>query len=435
MTAPRTNEILPPEPRQRRNASEEVVVSVSRRAKTMQASPIRKLAALAEARKKKGIRVFHLNIGQPDLPTPGAVFKAIHDLNLQTLAYAPSNGLPEAISAWKAYLAHHGIYFDENEIIVTSGGSEAIVFAMCSVCDTDDEIIVFEPFYTNYNGFAGIANVKLHPVPLSIATGFHLPGIEVIEKHINPKTKAILICNPNNPTGTIYTREELQRLVTLSQRHNLFLLSDEVYREFAYDAEAISVADFPEIRDRAILLDSCSKRFNVCGARIGALASHNSDVVQAALKFGMARLSVASIEQLALVPLLTAPGQYTKPIVEEFRKRRDIVYEGLKSIPGVTFYKPEGAFYIIIGLPIDDADDFSRWLIEEFDDRKQTVLLAPANGFYAGPGKGKNEVRLAFMLKAEDLQRSLVILRLALEAYNSPKARLSPKDVGGQADS
>ncbi len=418
MAIAKTDEVLPPESRQRREAGK---VSVSRRAKTMQASPIRKLAMLAEARKKEGIKVYHLNIGQPDLPTPDAVFRAIHDLNLQNLAYAPSNGLPQAISAWKTYFAHHGIHFEENEIIVTSGGSEAIIFAMCSVCDTDDEIIVFEPFYTNYNGFAGIANVRLHPIPLSIKTGFHLPGIEVIERHITPKTKAILICNPNNPTGTIYAPDELQRLIILSERYNLFLMSDEVYREFAYDAEAISVMDFPEIRDRAILLDSCSKRFNVCGARIGAIASHNEDVIQAALKFGMARLSVASIEQLALVPLLAAPQQYTRPIVEEFRKRRDIVHEGLKSIPGVTFYRPEGAFYIIIGLPVDDADHFARWLIEEFDNNKETVLLAPANGFYASPEKGKNEVRLAFMLKAEDLKRSLTILRLALETYNPPQ--------------
>lgn len=392
-------------------------VTVSRRGKRTQASPIRKLAALAEERRKKGIKVYHLNIGQPDLPTSEAVFKAIHDLNLRTLAYAPSNGLPQAIAAWKAYFAQNRIHFEEKEIIVTAGGSEAIIFAMCAVCDADDEIVVFEPFYTNYNGFASIANVRLRPILLDIKTGFHLPNIHEIERHITPKTKAILICNPNNPTGTIYNRDEVQRLVTLAQRHNVFLMSDEVYREFAFDAESVSVMDFPEIRDRAILLDSCSKRFNVCGARIGAIASHNGEVIEAALKFGMARLSVASIEQLALVPLLSNPQQYTKPIVEEFRKRRDVVYEGLKSIPGVTFYRPEGAFYIVIGLPVDDADEFSRWLVEEFDDNKETVLLAPANGFYSTPDKGKNEVRLAFVLNAKDLQRSLTILRLALEAY------------------
>jgi aspartate aminotransferase len=394
-------------------------VSISRRAESMQSSPIRKLAMIAEQRKKQGIKVYHLNIGQPDLPTPPVVFETIRTLQLSTIAYAPSNGLPQAISAWKTYLAHHGLHFNENEIIVTAGGSEAIIFALCTVCDTDDEVIVFEPFYTNYNGFASIANVRLRPVALSIQNGFHLPPMEEIERHITPRTKAILICNPNNPTGTIYSRKELENLVTLCLQHNLFLLSDEVYREFAYDAKAISVMDFPEIRDRAILLDSSSKRFNVCGARIGALASHNEQVIQAALKFGMARLSVATIEQLALVPLLNSPEQYTKPIVEEFRRRRDVVYEGLQAIPGVNFYKPEGAFYVVIGLPVEDADDFSRWLIEDYDDRQETVLLAPANGFYASPEKGKNEVRLAFMLNENDLKRSLQILAAALTTYNA----------------
>jgi aspartate aminotransferase len=393
-------------------------VSISHRAETMQASPIRRLAALAEARKQRGVKVYHLNIGQPDLPTPAAVFQAIRQLELRTISYAPSNGLPQAIAAWKTYYAHRGISFEENEIIVTAGGSEAIIFALCTVCDTNDEVIVFEPFYTNYNGFASIANVQLRPIALSIDNGFHLPSMEEIERHITARTKAILICNPNNPTGTIYSREELQRLVTLCRRHNLFLLSDEVYREFAYDAPAISVMDFAEIRDRAILLDSSSKRFNVCGARIGVLASHNEQVMQAALKFGMARLSVASIEQLALIPLLTDPELYTKPIAEEFRRRRDVVYEGLATIPGVTFYKPEGAFYIIIGLPVDDADHFSRWLIEEYHDGNETVLLAPANGFYASSDKGKNEVRLAFMLNENDLKRSLQILATALSVYN-----------------
>ncbi len=394
-------------------------VSLSRRAESMQSSPIRKLASIAERRKQQGIKVYHLNIGQPDLPTPPVVFETIRKLQLSTIAYAPSNGLPQAITAWKTYLAHHGLQFNENEIIVTAGGSEAIIFALCTVCDTDDEVIVFEPFYTNYNGFASIANVRLRPVALSIENGFHLPPLEEIERHITSRTKAILICNPNNPTGTIYSRKELENLVTLCLQHNLFLLSDEVYREFAYDAEAISVMDFPEIRDRAILLDSSSKRFNVCGARIGVLASHNEQVIQAALKFGMARLSVATIEQLALIPLLNSPEQYTKPIVEEFRRRRDVVYEGLKTIPGVTFYKPEGAFYIVIGLPVEDADHFSRWLIEEYDDRQETVLLAPANGFYASPEKGKNEVRLAFMLNENDLKRSLQILAAALTTYNA----------------
>jgi aspartate aminotransferase len=399
------------------NRSKQKVLSISKRAKHTQASPLRKLAALAEARKKTGIKVYHLNIGQPDLPTAPIVFKTAAELNLTTLAYAPSNGLPPALTAWKNYLGYHGIQVDESEIIITAGGSEAIIFAMCAVCDSKDEIIVFEPFYTNYNGFASIANVCLKPVSLSIKDGFHLPSKKAIEKQITPRTKAILICNPSNPTGTIFSKEEVKTLVDICIKHNLFLMSDEVYREFAYESKAVSVMDFPELGERAILLDSSSKRFNVCGARIGALVSHHKDVVGSALKFGMARLSVATIEQLSLVPLLNSPKEYVTPIVEEFRKRRDVVYEALKSIPGAKFYKPEGAFYIVIGLPVKDSERFSRWLIEEFDDKKETVLLAPAQGFYASPGKGLNEVRLAFMLKSEDLLRSIEIIKLALQAY------------------
>jgi aspartate aminotransferase len=390
---------------------------ISRRGREIQGSPIRKLASIAEERKRKGIHVYHLNIGQPDLPSPSVALNEIRSFSQATVEYAPSNGLPRSLSAWKKYLGHHKIHFDENELIVTTGGSEAIIFAMCISCDVDDEIIVFEPFYANYNGFASIANVKLRPIPLTISDGFHLPSEKVIETYINDRTRAVLFCNPSNPTGTIYSREELGRLVNLSHKHGLFLLSDDVYREYAYDAEVISIENFPEMRDRAILLDSCSKRFNVCGARIGVFASHNKEVISSVLKFSQARLSVATVEQLAMVPLLEDPETFTQPFVKEFRKRRDAVCEGLKSIPGVIFYKPEGAFYITIGLPVNDSDHFSRWLIEEFEDNNETILLAPAQGFYATPDKGKNEVRLAFMLKVEDLKRSLIILKNALEVY------------------
>jgi aspartate aminotransferase len=394
-----------------------VAPSISERAKSTQDSPIRKLSATAEARKQKGVKVHHLNIGQPDLPTHPVVFETIRNLKLQTLAYAPSNGLPQALKAWKSYYREVGIDLQENEIIVTTGGSEAIVFAMCAICDDGDDVIVFEPFYTNYNGFASIANVRLNAIPLHIHDGFHLPPTEEIERRITPRTKAILICNPSNPTGTIYTREEMERLVEIVKRQNIFLLSDEVYREFAYDTPVHSVLDFPEIADRSVLLDSTSKRFNVCGARIGALASHNKEIVQSAFRFGMARLSVASIEQLALAPLLSSPKIYTQPIVEEFRRRRDIVYEGLGSIPGVTFYKPEGAFYIMVGLPVKDSEHFAKWLIEDFAFEGETVLLAPGPGFYASLNSGINEVRLAFMLKGDDLRRALTIVRAALVEY------------------
>lgn len=393
------------------------IPSISNRAKSMQTSPLRKLASIAEDRKKNGIKVYHLNIGQPDLLTDKVFYDELLKIPRTTVAYAPSNGIPQTIKSWKKYFEHVGINFKENEIIVTQGGSEAIIFAMCTICDTDEEIIVFEPFYTNYNGFATIANVKLIPIPLSIQNGFHLPAEEEIEKYITPKTRGILITNPSNPTGTVYSREELQRLVNLVQKYNLFLLSDEVYREFVYEGKFVSVMDFPEIDQQTILLDSASKRFNVCGARIGALASHNLDVVQTAFKFGMARLSVASIEQLAIIPMLEDPFKFTFPIVEEFRKRRDVVYESLSEIKNVTYYKPEGAFYIVIGLPVSDADHFARWLIEEFDYNKETVLLAPAQGFYASPEKGKNEVRLAFMLNVEDMKKSLKIISIALEEY------------------
>lgn len=393
------------------------VPTISNRAKMMQASPLRKLASIAEERKKKGIKVYHLNIGQPDLLTDPIFYDQLLKIPRTTVAYAPSNGIPQTIKAWKKYFEQVGIQFDESEIIVTQGGSEAIIFAMSTICDTDEEIIVFEPFYTNYNGFATLANVKLIPVPLSIQNGFHLPSQEEIESYITPKTKGILITNPSNPTGTVYSREELQRIVNIVQKHNLFLLSDEVYREFVYEGNFVSVMDFPEISQQTILLDSASKRFNLCGARIGVLASHNSEVVQSAFKFGMARLSVATIEQLAIIPMLEEPFKYTKPIVEEFKKRRDVVYESLSEIKGVTYYKPEGAFYIIIGLPIQDSEHFSRWLIEEFECNNETVLLAPAQGFYASQSKGTNEVRLAFMLNIEDMKKSLKIISFALEEY------------------
>lgn len=393
------------------------IPSISNRAKSMQASPLRKLASIAEARKKNGIKVYHLNIGQPDLPTDPIFYDQLLKIPRTTVAYAPSNGIPQTIKAWKKYFEQVGIQFEENEIIITQGGSEAIIFAMSTICDTDEEIIVFEPFYTNYNGFATLANVKLVPIPLSIQNGFHLPSEEEIEKFISPKTKGILITNPSNPTGTVYSKEELQRLVNLVQKYNLFLLSDEVYREFAYEGEFVSVMDFPEISQQTILLDSASKRFNLCGARIGVLASHNQDVVQSAFKFGMARLSVATIEQLAIIPMLEEPFKYTTPIVEEFRRRRDVVYETLSEIKGVTYYKPEGAFYIVIGLPVNDSEHFARWLIEEFEYQKETVLLAPAQGFYATPGKGTNEVRLAFMLNVDDMKKSLKIISIALEEY------------------
>ena len=390
----------------------EYFVKISRRGREIQGSPIRKLAAIAEARKKQGIHVYHLNIGQPDLPSPLPVLEAVHKFSQKTIEYAPSNGLPEPLTAWKKYFSHFGILFDESELIITTGGSEAITLAMCAVCDADDEILVFEPTYANYNGFAGIANVKLTAIPTTIENGFHLPSEEVIESFVTKRTRAILFCSPSNPSGTIYSREEIQRLVNMALKHGLFILSDETYREFAYEKKTISIADFPQVQDRAIVLESCSKKFNVCGVRICVLASHNKEIVSTTLKFCQARLSVAT-----MIPLLENPEPYTRPIVEEFKKRRNLVFAELKTIPGVVSYTPEGAFYIVVGLPVKDAEHFSRWLIEEFEYERETVLLAPAQGFYVTSGKGLNEVRLAFMLKIDDLKRSLKILREALKLY------------------
>lgn len=390
---------------------------ISKRAIQLQASPLRKLAAAAEARKKAGVHVYHLNIGQPDLPTHPDVFKAVRAYTPKTIAYAPSAGLDGPLQAWSTYYKKQGIQFQSQDIIITSGGSEGIIFAIEAVCDSGDEVIVFEPFYTNYNSFATLTGVKLRPVTLDITDGFHLPSDALIKKSITHRTKAILVCNPSNPTGTIFTKAEMGRLVRIAQRHNLFILSDEVYREFAFERKSTSIMDFPSIRQQAIVLDSASKRFNVCGARVGVVASKNRDVIAAVFKMAMARLSAASIDQEAIVPLLQNPSKYTKPIVKEFKARRDIVYAGLKKIPGITFSKPEGAFYIIIGLPVNDADHFSSWMINTFHDNQETVLLAPAAGFYATPGKGRTEVRLAYMLKAQDLRRSLELLRIALEQY------------------
>ncbi|MBI2415917.1 MAG: pyridoxal phosphate-dependent aminotransferase [Candidatus Kerfeldbacteria bacterium] len=393
--------------------------AISSRAKNLQASPLRKLAAAAETRKKTGVKVYHLNIGQPDLPTHPDVMTAVRKFNEPTIAYAPSNGLAPALQAWSSYYKKLQIDLKPEDIVITTGGSEGIIFALEAVCDANDEVIVFEPFYTNYNSFASLAGVTLKPVTLDIKDGFHLPSERDIVKAISKKTKAILICNPSNPTGTIFSKAELARLVKIARRYNLFILSDEVYREFAFENKHYSIMDFPAIRQQAVVLDSASKRFNVCGARIGIVGSKNKDVIASVLKMGMARLSVATIEQLALIPLLTNPKKYTSPITKEFKKRRDIVYTGLKKIPNITFSKPEGAFYIIIGLPIDDADRFASWMINQFHNNKETVLLAPAAGFYATPGKGKREVRLAYMLKEKDLKRSLELLRLALAEYNS----------------
>jgi aspartate aminotransferase len=307
----------------------------------------------------------------------------------------------------------------EKEIVTTVGGSEAIIFAFCTVADPGDEILTFEPFYTNYNSYASVGGIKIKAVTLKIDNGFHLPPDKEILKQITKKTKAIIFTNPSNPTGTVFGKKELQRVVKIAKKHNLFILADETYREFSFTGQkCFSLMNFPEVKNQVILLDSASKRFNLCGARLGILASHNQEIMQAALKFCQARLSAATLEQWAAIPIIKNSKKYITPVVKEFKKRRDVVAAGLAKIPGAVFTKPEGAFYIIVGLPIKSSEHFAKWLIEKYDYQGETVLLAPAPGFYATKGKGENEVRIAYVLNSKDLQKALFIVKKALEAYN-----------------
>jgi len=395
-------------------------LQISQRAKTTQASPLRKLVPLADAAKERGTKVYHLNIGQPDLDTPSEITEAIRNYDEKVVAYAPSTGILECNQAWEKYYQDCGLNFQAEDIIVTTGGSEAIVFAMSIVANPGEEIIAFEPFYTNYNGFASLTGCQIVPIKAKVEDGFHLPTKEIIEAKITAKTKGIIICNPNNPTGTVYTKEELQRLVDIAREHNLFILSDETYREFVFDSDqrAISMMDFPEIEQNVIVQDSISKRFSSCGTRIGCLASKNKKVIECALKFGQARLSVATIEQLAAIPALENSQKIIKPIISEYKKRRDTVYEYLQKIKGVTCLKPEGAFYAFPRLPINNSENFAKWLLEKYANNQETVMIAPAPGFYATPGLGQDEIRIAYVLKVKDLEKAMELLEDAITKYN-----------------
>lgn len=385
----------------------------------MPASPLRKLVDAVHNREKKGLKTHYLNIGQPDLKTPEVFYDELKKFDENPVGYARSQGIEESIDAWREYFSSVGIDFANDEIMVTTGGSEALIFAFSAVGDPGDEVIMFEPFYTNDFQFATLVGLNLVPVATSIEDGFHLPKPEVIEKVVTERTRAIVLTNPSNPTGTVYTREELQWIVSFAQRHDLFIISDEVYREIVFEGEAVSIMEFPEAHNRSILVDSVSKRFNICGSRIGALATKNKDVINTAIRFGMARLSAATVEQKAVIPLLKNAAEYTGPLVEEYRKRRDLVFEGLQQITGVKATKPEGAFYIICELPVASSEAFTKWLAEEFEHEGETVLLAPAPGFYASPDKGNKEVRIAFVLDCEKLKRALELLKIALEQYNT----------------
>lgn len=396
-------------------------ISVSLRAAGMRFSSIRNLYPLVKETTKKGIKVYRLNIGQPDLRTPQKFYHEIKNFSDKTLTYAPSEGCEETTKALQEYYKKNKIPFFTEDIVVTTGGSEAIVFALMTVTDPKDEVIVFEPLYANYITFAKMASIVPVAVQTKIADGFHLPSNQEIEKKLTKKTKAIIICNPNNPTGTVYTKTELARIVKLAQKHNLFIISDEVYREIVFDRKALSITNFKEALNRIILVDSVSKRFNVCGARIGCVASKNKEVMQGILKFAQGRLSSPTIEQRAIIPLLKDPERFIGPMVREYKRRRDCIVDELGKIPGVYFYKPEGALYLIVRLPISDAEDFCRWLLEDFNYKKETVMFAPASGFYETRGAGKNEIRIAYVLSISQLKKAMKILRVALQEYKKIK--------------
>lgn len=384
----------------------------------MPASPIRKLVPYAEEAKLKGRKVYHLNIGQPDILTPEVAREAVKNMTEQVIEYSHSAGHESYRRKLASFYQGIGIEVDHTEMLVTTGGSEAITFALMSTVNPDEEVIVPEPFYANYNGFSVAAGVKVVPITSSIDSGFALPPIEEFEKVITPHTRGIIICNPNNPTGYLYSREELQRLAKMVKKHDLYLFSDEVYREFCYDGEKhISAMHLEGLEEHVIMFDSVSKRYSMCGVRVGTLVSKNKEVISTALKFAQARLSPPSYGQVAGEAALDTPPSYFKEVYAEYIERRDFMVEALNQMPGVLCPKPKGAFYTVVHLPVDDADRFAQWILSDFEHKNQTVMMAPASGFYSTPGLGKQEVRIAYVLKKEDLAHAMETLAEALKVY------------------
>jgi len=391
---------------------------ISEKAQIVPASPIRKLVPFAEAAKKAGKTVYHLNIGQPDIQTPEAALNAIHHFDDKVLEYSHSAGIESYRVKLSASYKTQGIPVEVEDILITTGGSEALIFAMLCTCNPGDEVIIPEPFYANYNSFAVTAGVRVVPVTSSIENGFALPAMEEIEAKITPRTKGIVICNPGNPTGYLYAKAELEALAAIVKKHDLFLYADEVYREFCYDgAQPHSVLNLPGLEEHVLMIDSVSKRYSMCGARIGALVSKNKAVMAAALKFGQARLSPPTIDQVAAEAALSTPQSYFDEVVDEYVARRNIMVDGLNAIPGVFCPKPKGAFYCVARFPVDDAEKFCQWLLASFSFEGQTVMMAPANGFYATQGAGKNEARIAYVLHQDALRKAVDCLRVALEEY------------------
>lgn len=392
--------------------------SISERGKAMPASPIRKLVPYSEEAKRKGRKVYHLNIGQPDIPTPEVALNAIRNINLKVLEYSHSAGNESYRKKLATYYQKIGINIGHTEILITTGGSEAILFAMLSCLNPGDELITPEPFYANYNGFANTAGIKIIPVTSFIKDDFALPPVSEIEKKITSKTKGIIICNPNNPTGYLYSKKELLQLGEIVKKHNLYFFSDEAYREFCYEgAEHFSAMNLEGIEQNVVLLDSVSKRYSECGIRIGALISRNKDIICTALKFGQARLSPPGLGQIAGEASIETPDEYFNEVNKEYTARRNYMVDALNKIPGVYCPKPKGAFYTVVRLPVDDSDKFAQWLLEEFEYKNQTVMVAPASGFYSTPGLGRNEVRIAYVLKIDDLKNAMLVLAEALKVY------------------
>ncbi|MFS4469490.1 pyridoxal phosphate-dependent aminotransferase [Maribacter sp. 2210JD10-5] len=392
--------------------------SVSQKGRSMPESPIRKLVPFAENAKKEGVAVIHLNIGQPDIKTPQIALDAVKNASLKVLEYSRTEGSETYRKKIAGYYAKHNIEVTANDIIVTTGGSEALSFAMGTIADAGDEVIIPEPFYANYNGFATASGVKVVPVVSKLEDNFSLPRIEDFEKLISPKTKAILICNPGNPTGYLYSKEEIQKLASIVKKHDLFLIADEVYREFTYDdKEHYSILQEEGLDNHAIIVDSVSKRYSMCGARIGFLVSKNKEVITIALKFGQARLSPPTYAQIASEAALETPESYFEEVKTEYVARRNLLIQELEKIDGVKVAKPKGAFYCIAQLPITNADHFAQWLLEDFRVNNETVMVAPAAGFYATEGLGKNQIRIAYVLDRDSLKRAVHILREALKNY------------------
>jgi aspartate aminotransferase len=391
---------------------------ISEKGKLMPASPIRKLVPFAEEAKRRGVKIYHLNIGQPDIPTPQVALDAVRNNTLKVVEYSHSAGNESYRRKLSDYYQGIDIRVDHNQILITTGGSEAILFALMSCLNPGDEVITPEPFYANYNGFAVTAGVKIIPVTSSIENGFALPPVSDFEKLINERTRGVIICNPNNPTGYLYSQAEMETLGELIVKHDLYLFSDEVYREFCYDGHShFSAMHLPGAGENVILLDSVSKRYSACGVRIGALVTKNKDVISTALKFAQARLSPPSLGQILGEAALDTPDEYFEDVSAEYVERRNLMVKMLNTMEGVVCPTPKGAFYTTVRLPVNDADEFAKWLLSDFNYNNETVMLAPASGFYSTPGLGRDEVRIAYVLNCEDLKKALICLEQALKVY------------------